>query len=264
MKRPDRLHILVVDHLDRIAAMRLRALDTSDPEGLHDLRVALRGLRTLLPLFDNRGKLPQLRRDWRALAHATGPARDLEVLLALLDTRPDTPTGLREKLDKVQRIARKQLAQQLGGMQLPNLLQTSRNELDAAQKRIRPEELRRKIARRANKLHLKVKQRIIILSPSSPPQSWHQLRLEVKRLRYLIEHCGEWLPKRYRRVHSELKHCQDLLGNLHDLDILVDLIKTPTTIEREPLQHAAWQAIHSLAVTLDRTQAFVQKHAIGQ
>jgi CHAD domain-containing protein len=264
MKRSDHLCILISDHLNRIAAMRLRALDLADPEGLHDLRVALRGLRACLPLLDNKGNLPQLRRDWQSLARATGPARDLEVLLALLDRQPAPPAGLREKLEKEQRSARQRLTRQLCNIQLPHLLQSSRSELNAALERTRPRELRRRITHRSSKLLVKIKQRIANLSPSDPPQNWHQLRLDIKRLRYLIELCGEWLPERYQHIHSELKRCQGLLGDLHDLDILAGLVKTPMIAEREMLQQAAWQTINSLASTLNHRRAFVQKRAIGQ
>ena len=182
--------------------MRLRALDLADPEGLHDLRVALRGLRACLPLLDNKGNLPQLRRDWQSLARATGPARDLEVLLALLDRQPAPPAGLREKLEKEQRSARQRLTRQLCNIQLPHLLQSSRSELNAALERTRPRELRRRITHRSSKLLVKIKQRIANLSPSDPPQNWHQLRLDIKRLRYLIDH-QYYAPAVFERYSPE-------------------------------------------------------------
>jgi exopolyphosphatase/guanosine-5'-triphosphate,3'-diphosphate pyrophosphatase len=45
----------------------------------------------------------------------------------------------------------------------------------------------------------------------------HQLRIGIKRFRYIVEN---FLPQQHQAWSSQLKELQDLLGDIHDLDVL--------------------------------------------
>jgi CHAD domain-containing protein/HD superfamily phosphodiesterase len=45
----------------------------------------------------------------------------------------------------------------------------------------------------------------------------HQLRIGIKRFRYIVEN---FLPEQHQACSDDLKHVQDLLGEVHDLDVL--------------------------------------------
>jgi exopolyphosphatase/guanosine-5'-triphosphate,3'-diphosphate pyrophosphatase len=47
--------------------------------------------------------------------------------------------------------------------------------------------------------------------------SWHQLRIGIKRFRYVVEN---FLPQQHEAWSTDLKDLQDLLGDIHDLDVL--------------------------------------------
>ena len=83
--------------LDAAAAARDRMAAGSDAEALHDFRVAVRRLRSLLRAHKATLEVPRrARRRLRELADATGRVRDLEVQLAWLsEVRPTL--GIREK-----------------------------------------------------------------------------------------------------------------------------------------------------------------------
>lgn len=84
---------IALHHLDGAAEALLRLDDPDDMEALHDFRVSLRRLRTILKAFRSDLK-PDIRRKdrrrVRKLARSTGAGRDAEVLLEWLESiRPD-------------------------------------------------------------------------------------------------------------------------------------------------------------------------------
>lgn len=49
------------------------------------------------------------------------------------------------------------------------------------------------------------------------PLAWHNLRIGLKRFRYIVEN---FLPEQHAAWIDDLKELQDLLGEVHDLDVL--------------------------------------------
>jgi CHAD domain-containing protein len=59
---------------------------------------------------------------------------------------------------------------------------------------------------------------------------WHELRKAVKEFRYVIEN---FLPEHHSRWREDLKRIQDLLGDIHDLDVLSGCVEATTISDSE-------------------------------
>jgi CHAD domain-containing protein len=213
------------------------ALDRGeDPEALHDLRVALRRLRSDLRAF--RGELGdavpgKLRRRVRRLAAMTNPGRDAEVGAALLAQLADGATGSERRAadvlagrlgDRRDRVYRHVRGERLG--ELETLLARLRETLGSWRVEIRldgeaePElsfraALGAQLARHAGALLAALER----AREAPEPGRVHRVRIEAKRLRYLLEPVAPRLPAA-RAVVTRLRHLQDLLGAANDLAVV--------------------------------------------
>jgi len=71
------------------------------------------------------------------------------------------------------------------------------------------------------------------------PKPWHALRIGLKRFRYTVE---SLLPEHYAAWSDNLKRVQDLLGEIHDLDVLAEVVKKSDYLETED-SLKLWQEI---------------------
>jgi CHAD domain-containing protein len=73
------------------------------------------------------------------------------------------------------------------------------------------------------------------------PQAWHELRIGLKRLRYTVE---SLLPEQYALWSENLKRLQDLLGEVHDLDVLGGTLKEAAPEGTTEVQNTWEETIH--------------------
>ncbi|MBE9609790.1 CHAD domain-containing protein [Chitinilyticum piscinae] len=208
----DRLQQVETQLVTEIARCRSRLLRNYDDEVLHELRVAIRTLRALLPLRQPKARDRALRRRWRQMAKLTDAARDLDVLADLLaGLQPQHPqlAALRSAAAREHRV----VVAELSRRRWQGLLQATRQ---------RPEQKKgttsKRFVRRRQKLQRQLRRQLPRLSPASSSAAWHRLRLTIKRLRYLQE-AGALLAQPPAPA-GQLKKLQTLLGELHDLDNL--------------------------------------------
>jgi CHAD domain-containing protein len=66
--------------------------------------------------------------------------------------------------------------------------------------------------------------------------AWHRTRIGIKQFRYIVEN---FLPQRYEVWANDMKEMQDLLGDVHDLDVLrADVQKESTKLA--PVDITVW------------------------
>jgi CHAD domain-containing protein len=68
---------------------------------------------------------------------------------------------------------------------------------------------------------------------------WHALRIGLKRFRYTVE---SLLPEHYAAWNNDLKRLQDMLGEMHDLNVLAEIVKKSDFLETED-SFSLWQEI---------------------
>jgi CHAD domain-containing protein len=246
---------LALLYLDQAAAALPRLHGGEDPEALHDLRVALRRLRSCLSSYEAQlgGSVPRkLARRLRRLARATGPGRDAEVQLAWV--RESGP-----HLARHHRPARDWLEKRLGA------------RLDKAYDELRRELLHdfvpaeERLRRRLSIYHAEVRldggrppafgdtaagiledhagrleRQLRRVTDAGDVERAHRARISAKRLRYLADPLVQLVEGARRtaaagggQAHERqrgsplvhrLKELQDLLGELHDAHVMEETL----------------------------------------
>ena len=210
-----------------------RVVATSDDEAIHDLRVTIRRLRTLLkmarPLF-GRWHSDVVRTAFADVMRATGDLRDEEVLEETLDgvsAAPAFAAWLRARTARERKLRRNVL------------VRIERGDLDRARLMLkallvfpfnpeRGDELS-KFARRT----VERARRIVEKGRDVPPEDTiglHNLRISYKVLRYSIELLAEALPLDVRAMLEPAAVFQKRLGEIHDADVAIEVIHKARTL----------------------------------
>jgi CHAD domain-containing protein len=74
------------------------------------------------------------------------------------------------------------------------------------------------------------------LQPDSPNEVFHRLRIRIKRLRYSLEMLDEVGGKRMRKALARLKRVQELLGMQHDVVITIEWLREFAASAKAPPQ----------------------------
>lgn len=185
----------------------LRLQQAQDSEALHDLRVCLRRIRSLLRPLRGCPGATRLDRAAAELGRLTTPLRDLEVLIAeLARHRLDWQANVRQS--EFQTRYRQLLAHpQLIGF--PSLLHAWPRRFRRSAQRVAEHRLNRRLQRQ---------QRQLCRALADTGYDRHRLRLLIKRLRYAAEAYPQRLPLSPAAMAS-LKAAQNALGDWHDREV---------------------------------------------
>ena len=220
----------------RLGALKraLPAVRAGDVTGIHHARVATRRLREALPVVARGSAGRKLTRTVRRLTRALGPVRELYVSLQMLESmaaEKDVPRGgvvclqqvIREERQLLHRDAMRSLDRCNVSKLEKKAIAAARRRHDAASStpRVRdPRQLaaaHRRAARRAQSLRAAIENAAGIYLPDR----LHEVRIAVKKLRYAMEIARELSGSRAVAKILALKKVQDLLGRMHDLEILI-------------------------------------------
>jgi CHAD domain-containing protein len=228
----------LLEQFEAVLAEELRAWEGEDPEGVHQMRVATRRLRGALRAFKfilpvrNAGFL---NREFRWLAGVLGQVRDLDVYQANLkryaaeipDAEAANLNDYREHLQERWVEARKRLLACLASQRYRKVKERfarfiERGPSRATLRRFRTLTIADASRQLIEKRYERVLRRGRRIAPDSPDESFHALRIQCKRLRYLFEFFSLCYGKLFRPYVKRLKKLQDALGEIQDVHVASD------------------------------------------
>ena len=216
----------------RVAALSrtLPGARRGDVQAVHQARVATRRIREALPLVARGRTGKSLKKSVRKLTRVLGPVRELDVALMNLDQLRNSGDVSEAAIARLRQLVTEE-RQRLGAEMIRlishyNLPKFQKKAVEAAARG--PEvsgthDPRRiaaalgRAARRAEGLHAAIDNAAGIYLPDR----LHQVRITVKKLRYALEIAQDLSGSRATARIRTLKRVQDLLGRMHDLEMLI-------------------------------------------
>lgn len=238
--------LVLGSRLEEMCLLRKAALDFRDPEGVHDMRVASRRLRSALRDFAphlRKTKIAASTKQLKKIADKLGVVRDHDVaVLALEKMQKEAHSVISSGLQRIiddQRAklepARKELVQALNHQELSQL---KRDFHRAIQDAVLPQVIETPTTSGATQRGgpsykttagttlVKRLQELEALSPSlfdpHKIKPLHEMRIAAKRLRYAMELFGLCWGDQLGVFSRQVVRLQSSLGELHDCDLWVE------------------------------------------
>jgi CHAD domain-containing protein len=214
-------------------------------DAIHQARVATRRVRAALPLVTRGSKGRKLTKAVSRLTRALGRVRELDVALLNLDEFASDASVQTEGLDLLRTIITEERERLFADMALRiervDLEKLQRKALAAAQRPVDrdgpaqsdPKRLRAVIKRSVRRA-LSLQAAIDNAGGIYLPDRLHQVRIAVKKLRYVLEIARDLSRSRASARIRTLKSAQDLLGRMHDLEMLIMRIRALQGSDRAP------------------------------
>ena len=227
----------------------------TNPESLHDMRVATRRMRSFLQLFGGIIDCPETVRTSAALyntARVLGDVRDLDVALERLlrhtaqdSTEAQDLATLLSNLYTARQQARERLLAHLDSPAFAETLEAIDSLLAALNKTAELEgPTGLQMVTPFIYIHYGTVQRYSEVLDNATIPLLHALRIDCKKLRYALEFYQEILPAKVAAAIPRLTTLQDHLGEMHDASVsiaLVDAFVQEQDIDQEN-QPAVWRA----------------------
>jgi CHAD domain-containing protein len=246
---------VLITRLDEMCSLRDRALDWSDPEGVHDMRVSSRRLRGALRDFGpylSRRRLVGPLKQIKVVADALGGVRDQDVAIIGLQKLSSIAPGeaaatlgeFVSSRDAIRKKARRNLQHTLSKTALKRMQTDFADAIEAATAKSRkrrskgakgsPEITYAEIAKTIVGDRLREMEKLsngfyhpLKIAPL------HQLRIAAKRLRYALELFEQCLGPGSAVFAKRVTGLQSSLGELHDSDIWIENFGESLSLERQ-------------------------------
>jgi CHAD domain-containing protein len=247
---------VLVTRFEEVYGFQEIALDWSDPEGVHSMRVASRRLRSALrdfqPYLRKRG-LASIQKRLRDLADTLGEVRDQDVaIIALEELEKRSPATVSptlkqfiEKRKERREQAREELKLVLDKTQLEQLQSDFVTAVDAAtatdgpKAEFKPQISYLQMSRAviADRLRELEKLSADVYKPFEI-EKLHDMRIAAKRLRYAVELFQSCWGRSIGTYAKRAARVQTALGDLHDCDVWIESFSEAIDEARKQKQEA--------------------------
>jgi CHAD domain-containing protein len=208
------------------------AAQEGDETSVHQARVASRRLREALPVVGisaDAAVFDSARKRVRRITRALGPVRELDVTLLLLQEFEGRQTVSAKAIDRVRHAIVAERNQRRTEM----LNELTPSKLDKLRKRLVemavpdtpplvPADGHAEAARQSAIRAIKLRTAIERAGGIYLADRLHRVRIAAKKLRYALEIQRELAGSRSTSRLNRLKVQQDLLGRIHDIEVLID------------------------------------------
>jgi CHAD domain-containing protein len=232
----DGIRLVFATRVSELLDWRKAALDWSDPEGVHSMRVASRRVRSVmrdfLPYLPKRSFASSIKR-FKGIADALGEVRDQDVAIqALEEIEKKAPAEHAAALNQfiakrkeVRERRRRELKVVLAKGELKSLetdftaaLEEANTVMERKRKRLTPPTFAT-VSQEIIRDRLKeFEKRSDGLFKPLDVNALHELRIAAKRLRYAIELLAPCFPRSISTHAKRAARLQAALGDLHDCD----------------------------------------------
>jgi CHAD domain-containing protein len=236
-------------------------VESREIRAIHRARVASRRLRELLPVLQlNQSATRKLTRRLRKMTRGLGTVREADVLLLLIDElhesgRHHEPAirRVREAIEEQRSRARNHVPAKSAVVEIKRIsrkLEALSTKLEGGDEKVDRAwrwALDARIVRRAGALKRAVRHAgSLYLS-----ERLHAVRIALKKLRYGVELRGEAAGFNNTPELRVLKRIQELLGRLHDHQVLIDHVRE-IQASLVPPDVTGWRDLDTLVTSLEQ------------
>jgi len=229
--------------MDRVVKELEKVRSSREADAVHDLRVAIRRCRSVAAVMeevDPDPAWPAMRKVPRKLFRKLGALRDAQVMDEWVKKlAPETDpvrTHLQVSFESSEPNLRDNVLRVAAKFDLKSWKRVERTLRQRSRlvpiDSLAAECLALERFEKARELHAKALR-------TEKPKPWHALRIGLKRFRYTVE---SLLPEHYAVCSDDLKRLQDMLGEIHDLDVLTEVVNKSDFLETED-SLKLWQEI---------------------
>jgi len=251
LKSGEALRALFLSIFKEIKRLKSDYLQDHDEEILHNLRVNLRKVRSLLKIFNgvfDEKVMLFFGENFKILANSTNKKRDLDIFLGFLGEQKHA-NELIYFVQKALNLEYENVKSYLGDEENYAFLKEWEiflNEGEFYRSKLFDVSLSRLGSFKLRTLLVLAQKRLKSLDQDCPNESFHKIRIELKKVRYTYEFLSEiFYFDGLKKYEERLKDMQEIFGALQDYDVWLGILeRLPVAAGKEKLESKIYKQIY--------------------